>query len=308
MRAGFGASGAFEELALVVSVTRDTTIVKAIFSETNAALPACDTRSHTRITGLKGSRKRKLTKKDYPTKSKNKKRRNVTNEDIGLNRYFQAEEVVEGYEDEDLIDDLPSGAVSRAYSPSMLIGNDLTDEALEGFPSSVPGPSRTYSPSRLLADSSDDDEGPSTAYEVPETVITKDYISTKDFYPSLDSNTFRLTSEEIDQFGLKSKTDATLLAFVEDQKLSLVGTAIVTVLRGCASTLGSELYPSSRPHYIYSPKCSPLVPISASNGLTDQDSLKVSYKPKWFKTTSGLRAITFRIYYSSPPHSSGRPR
>jgi len=209
-----------------------------------------------------GSRKRK-TRVDDNSIPRNKKARGLVNADIGLNRYFHANQPVEGLEEDDF--ESRSNSASNDEGPG--------EELIEIQESTISHSKRAYSPSRPVADSSDEEEPPLIQNaEIIQAAPIQDSLQlpANIFRPKPEVNTFKLSSQEIRALRLSDTDTATIIGLLSEQTLTFVGSALITVLYGSVSLLGIQLRKSCISYPVYSPKCSPLVTISALKNGDDK--------------------------------------
>ena len=190
-------------------------------------------------------RKRKANGQGAQRSIRQKRMKRSMNADIGRTRYFEAEQPIEGFDDED-------------------------DGVVSGFIPEDPGPSRGYSPSRPVLDSSEDDEGGSGQETHPEPrrkqLETNHGASRRVYVPKVDTNCFRLTSDDLKKLDITKLADnvsGTLVLLPPGHSLSFVGTSCITLLQGAITVLGTLLRPSLRSHRVFSPRSSPLASIEA---------------------------------------------
>jgi len=188
---------------------------------------------------LHSRRKRKAQETEFPRKKRQKRKTRLNNADIGRTRYFEAQQPIEGFDEDE--SEIPVDAVpaSRPYSPSQADFELNQDEYSAPVFEEV-RPLRGFSPSRPVPDSSEDEDQPQddlVASGEPPTVLEKSQtLPRATFTPSLDSNTFRLTNAEL--VSLQAATDttdpsgATVVLLSPGNALSFVGTALVTLLQG----------------------------------------------------------------------------
>ncbi|KAF8486515.1 hypothetical protein JB92DRAFT_3024529 [Gautieria morchelliformis] len=208
--------------------------------------------------------KRKAKGGDVPRKISLKRAKKLTTADIGRTRYFDVEQPIEYFNDDDL-------RPNSRGSPSPSIQNSTPEHGLaSGFVTEDHGTNRGYSPSRPVFDSSDEDEEelgheshpnpPGNTLETSSSTSLK--VSRQLFVPRLDLNCFRITSGEIEILDISLDVDdltGTLILFPPGHSLTFVGAAYITLLQGSIEMLGTPLQPSLQSHRVFSPRCSPLV-------------------------------------------------
>lgn len=130
---------------------------------------------------------------------------------------------------------------------------------------------RVWSPSRPLADSSD--EGSADEREpIPDVVpgrsaqpnslpITSPSYPLSTFHP-VPSNTFPLSAPETVSLGLPA-LPAVALVLPPQCTLTLLGTYRLLLLRGAVSLLGVTLHPSRTAHAVFAPRCAPVPVLEA---------------------------------------------
>ncbi|KAF8505075.1 hypothetical protein BU17DRAFT_101226 [Hysterangium stoloniferum] len=228
-------------------------------------------------------KKRKSKEGITPQKLQAKKRKKLVNADIGRTRYFEAQQPIEGFDDDHTLDtdiSVDARGCSRMYPSSQRapVGNNSDEDVLaSGFVTEDPAPSRAYSPSQPIMDSSEE-EGEnqvkqsgqlSTAADTQDPFVDESSFET--FVPQLDFNVFRLTSEEFEALRLTGDGDsqtAHLFLIPPRRSLTFIGTARVTLLYGSMSLLGTTLKPSRLSHRIFSPRSSPLAVLAALDPST----------------------------------------
>ncbi|GJE83934.1 polynucleotide 5'-hydroxyl-kinase GRC3 [Phanerochaete sordida] len=165
--------------------------------------------------------------------------------------------------------------------------------------SAPPKQRRAWSPSAPPVESSEDeDDGiafeasvldappPTCAIEEPPQLLST-------FHPVLDQNIFHLSTEEIGSLGLSSTASAKLLALQQADRLALLGTYSLIVLRGAIQLNGVEVTPSLYAHPVFAPRSSPLPIIECAS--TDEPSGSPAVELPSRVATSASRAAAVVI-------------
>ena len=221
--------------------------------------------------------KRKAKRQDFLRKTVQKKAKRLTNSDVRRARYFEAEQPPGGFDGDD------------PQSPHPQPHSSQEDGLISGFITEDPGPSRGYSPSRPILDSSEDESRElvhEKHYSLGKKLETDSIVSLtasrRLFFPKLDSNCFRLTSDDLK--GLDGSQDVgsgTLLLLPPGHSLTFVGTASITLLQGAVAVLGMHLRPSLHSHRVFSPRCSPLASIETLDVSSVGGESNNSNSPNW---------------------------
>jgi polynucleotide 5'-hydroxyl-kinase GRC3/NOL9 len=213
-------------------------------------------------------RKRKTRGQDT---HRQKKMKRLTNADIGRTRYFEAEQPVQDFEDED--EDILQSEISRSRgsSPSQPPQDSAPEDGVvNGFIPEDPGPSRAYSPSRPILDSSEEEDESGLGQETDhldyrrKNLETTHKVSHRIFIPKVDTNCFRLTSDDYKHLDVTNTAESgTLVLLSPGHSLTFVGATCIILLQGAITVLGTPLRPSLRSHRVFSPRSSPLASIEA---------------------------------------------
>jgi polynucleotide 5'-hydroxyl-kinase GRC3/NOL9 len=139
-------------------------------------------------------------------------------------------------------------------------------EVEDALPTALVQGQRTWSPSRPLVDSSDEEEiaaGPSTHRSVPVRGAPPETKVLSTFVPQLNVNTFTLSPSEQDSLFPPSASEAKSRAAValivrEEETLCLLGMYTLSILRGRVTISGATLAASSIEHRVFAPRSSPL--------------------------------------------------
>ncbi|KAH0839489.1 hypothetical protein J3R83DRAFT_302 [Lanmaoa asiatica] len=137
---------------------------------------------------------------------------------------------------------------------------------------SVTRTKRTWSPSRPMLDSSDDEEpGPSGSVYLASSLIQStsrkpEPLPLSTFHPVPDHNIYLVPESEYATSGM-----ARILVLQPNETLALVGTYSFCVLQGSLSLLGVTLSPSNTKHVVFAPRSSP-IPILSWATLDRQGS------------------------------------
>lgn len=140
------------------------------------------------------------------------------------------------------------------------------------------GQRRAWSPSAPLPDSSDDaaneDSLDADDLDLPNVPFISESSAAKaspavrlsTFKPMANQNTFHLSLEEVTNLGISSVTSgkATCISMSIGERLTLLGTYDLTVLRGSIILCGLPLFASPRSHRVFAPRSSPLPVIECS--------------------------------------------
>ncbi|KAF8590302.1 hypothetical protein K439DRAFT_1330498 [Ramaria rubella] len=188
-------------------------------------------------------------------------------------RYFEANQPIEGFDDDILESDLPHHR---------------------------PPASREFLPVHSASENNSSEEDDEEATQETFTHRNQTPINTpgkygspipRTFVPRLDTNTFQLTKDELRSLQLPPETidsSGTLILLPIGESLTFVGTASVTLLHGTINLLGTPLRPSLRCHRVYSPRSSPLASLEAVK-------LEVSFTEEDFVSFLSPRDSTGRI-------------
>lgn len=229
-------------------------IIAEVTPQQGSPLPTNDGNAHS-PNEVKANRKRKPGGDDAISGSKRKRSKRLTN---GATRYFTAQHLIEGGFTEDEIESRPKSSSRRASSSISIY--DIPGG--EGFDKNQ---KRAYSPSRRLDSSEEEDENMDLSLSVDSSAVTQQNNPYQNlFWPKRDINAFPLTPEEIGRCAFTSEADnaaGTMLLLSVNQSISFIGSAQVTVLCGSVSISGTPIYPSTKAHRVYSPKCSILANI-----------------------------------------------
>lgn len=150
------------------------------------------------------------------------------------------------------------GANSESDSSS---GQEMDMETPPVGLSSIPvtKPKRTWSPSRPMVDSSDDeDPGPlgmsdPTTYRMQPTPRKPEPEPLSTFRPVLNDNVYSVSESE---GAISGKT--VILVLPPNETVALVGTYSLRVLQGGLTLLGVTLSPSDTKHTVFAPRSSPI--------------------------------------------------
>ena len=187
-------------------------------------------------------RKRKANRQDVLPKMVQKNAKRLKHANIGRTRYFETEQPLEDFND-DILQSEIARPRSRGSSPSEPVLDSIQENGLiSGFVTEDPGPSRRFSPSRPILDSSEEEDGglkqnnhysPEKSQETGSIVFLK--ASHRLFLPRLDSNCFRLTSDDLRNMDVLLDSDnatGTLILLPPEHLLTFVGTASITLVQG----------------------------------------------------------------------------
>lgn len=181
-------------------------------------------------------------------------------------------------------DDDSDGPVSQVPSEE----SDI--EILPGPPAHLAR--RAWSPSMPLDDSSADEGGnamdvsglidvPARLSRLPETNIGTT-LST--FVPVPGQNLYYLSSDDVAKMGLRTEVEGkgTVVVLEPEQKMCVLGTCRLTLLKGTVLVNGVPLHPSTTSHNIFAPRSSPLPVIEGRVGnkvAVDSSLLPLSLQP-----------------------------
>ncbi|KIP10541.1 hypothetical protein PHLGIDRAFT_100918 [Phlebiopsis gigantea 11061_1 CR5-6] len=136
---------------------------------------------------------------------------------------------------------------------------------------------RAWSPSAPFQDSSDEEDAGATpdfavlnppaaplpAEEPPQILST--------FRPILGQNFFHVPQEELEAIGMSPLSPTKLLVLRSSDRLALLGTYSLALLRGAVRLNGVQLTPSPHAHPVFSPRSSPLPVIEYAPGAQDSE-------------------------------------
>ncbi|KIJ60990.1 hypothetical protein HYDPIDRAFT_97607 [Hydnomerulius pinastri MD-312] len=155
---------------------------------------------------------------------------------------------------------------------------------------------RAWSPSRPMADSSDEEEpGPSRVGDLKnaaplahQTPLKAEPTTLSTFCPVLDRNLYLLSESES-----APNEKGAILVLHPNESVTLLGTYTICVLQGYISLLGVTLSPSDTKHRVFAPRSSPLPVLSwvAAGGLPDTCTFPV---PPVVRQRSECTAILIR--------------
>ena len=189
-------------------------------------------------------------------------------------RYFLGKDGFKEQEDVIIVDD------DDEESDSSSSGESLGERPLAQSQPSIPARARrAWSPSEPLQDSSDEEEADAALEEqvlnpptTPRpTELPPELLST--FQPILNQNFFHVSEEELQPLGITSSAPTKLLVLRPSDRLALLGTYSITILRGSIRLNGVHLTPSLDPHQVFAPRSSPLPVIDYASGIAGHDLL-----------------------------------
>ncbi|KAF5363920.1 hypothetical protein D9756_001050 [Leucocoprinus leucothites] len=135
---------------------------------------------------------------------------------------------------------------------------------------------RAWSPSTPMYDSSDEDAAIDTSglidmpSRVPPLRESSSGVILSTFSPLPGQNIFFLSMDDVRRLGpgFQEETKGTLVTLEEGDRMYLLGTCRLMVLRGSIAVNGTVLHPSSTRHNIFAPRSSPLPIIEYHGGDT----------------------------------------
>lgn len=200
-------------------------------------------------------------------KAARKKRRVNRPQDTKLGRYFTEKDGFKEQQDVIAVADDDNDEESNS-----------SDESSDAPPKVGYTPRRrAWSPSAPFQDSSDEEDAgaapdfavlnppaaPLPAEEPPLTLST--------FRPILGQNFFHVPQEELETIGMSPLSPTKLLVLRSSDRLALLGTYSLTLLRGAVRLNGVQLTPSPHAHPVFSPRSSPLPVIEYAPGAQDSE-------------------------------------
>ncbi|KAF9442907.1 hypothetical protein P691DRAFT_738484 [Macrolepiota fuliginosa MF-IS2] len=172
----------------------------------------------------------------------------------------------------------PKSDVFRAQDDVIIIESD-DDDDVEPISQNLSGDSdiemlsappahpvkRAWSPSRPLDDSSDEDDTtvdvselidiPVRLSRLPDTNIG---VTLSTFVPVPSQNIYYLSTSDVAKMGLQLEEKGTVVVLEPGQKLCILGTCRLTLLKGAFAINGTMLRPSTKSHNVFAPRSSPL--------------------------------------------------
>ncbi|KDQ65165.1 hypothetical protein JAAARDRAFT_202382 [Jaapia argillacea MUCL 33604] len=209
-------------------------------------------------------RDKKKKKKGDEGKEKDTKGRYFAQGEVFMAQAQDEVIVIEGSEDEE---------DRRGSSPSSGMEDGEGDISMTLTTPRISRGRRVWSPSRLIQDSSDEEDEEDQGMvengganltdliDVARRPAQESFVELSTFRPLPGQNTFPLSSEEIGGLPSTHESSAsavTVLLMSPGDALCLLGVYAFTILRGSLSLCGVTLTPSITAHRVFAPRSSPL--------------------------------------------------